>query len=154
MFIHRRIRRTLAADYAEICSWITDATACRQWAGPAIAFPPRSDIVAIELAKEGQQCFSWVEEEGVVGFGQFWVIEAGAVHIGRVIVSPRSRGKGIGRCLVEALVAEGMVSTGAGRATLRVARGNDRAEALYASMGFVEVSERSSSDVLFMQRFA
>ncbi len=49
---------------------------------------------------------------------------------------------------------EGLSSTGAGRSTLRVACGNDRARALYASMGFEAVRERSTPDVLFMQRFA
>jgi ribosomal protein S18 acetylase RimI-like enzyme len=148
----RQIRRTVATDYPEICSWITDATVCRQWAGPAIAFPPQCDVVATELVKEGQRSFTLVEGEAVAGFGQFWVIEPGAVHIGRVIVSPRCRSRGIGRYLVQALVAQGMASTGAARATLRVARGNDRAAALYASMGFEAVPERSTPDVLFMQR--
>ncbi|ALL69087.1 Aminoglycoside N6'-acetyltransferase [Paraburkholderia caribensis MBA4] len=93
-----------------------------------------------------------LEGRRVAGFGQFWVIEPGAVHIGRVIVSPQCRGRGIGRYLVQALVTEGLSSTGAGRATLRVARRNDRAAALYASMGFEAVPERSAPDVLFMQR--
>ncbi|TCG06934.1 hypothetical protein BZM27_22935 [Paraburkholderia steynii] len=148
----RQIRRTVAADYPEICSWIPDATVCRQWAGPAIAFPLQSDLIATELVKEGQRSFSVLEGGRVVGFGQFWVIEPGAVHIGRVIVSPHCRGRGIGRYLVQALVMEGLSSTGAGRATLRVACGNDRARALYASMGFEAVPERSTPDVLFMQR--
>ncbi|WP_082625149.1 GNAT family N-acetyltransferase [Paraburkholderia caribensis] len=154
MLMDRQIRRTVAADYPEICSWITDAAVCRQWAGPAIAFPLQCDLMATELVKEGQRSFSLVEGGGVAGFGQFWVIEPGAVHIGRVIVSPRRRSRGIGRYLVQALVTEGMTSTGASRATLRVARGNDHAEALYASMGFEAVPERSTPDVLFMQRFA
>jgi len=82
------------------------------------------------------------------------VFESGVVHIGPLIASPHCRDRGIGRYLVQALVLEGLSSTGAGRATPRVACENDRAKALYTSMGFEAVQERSAPDVLFMQQFA
>ena len=154
MYEQMRLRKALAADYVEICSWVTDAAVCRQWAGPSITFPPHADRLPADLTKDGQESFSLVDGESLIGFGQYWTIETGAVHIGRVIVSPRSRDKGIGRCLVEALISQGVASTGADRVTLRVAGGNARAQKLYESMGFQPVPARSSADVLFMQRCA
>ena len=147
-----RLRKALAADYVEICTWVTDAATCRQWAGPSIVFPLHADLLQADLTKDGQESFSLVNGERVVAFGQYWTIEPEAVHIGRVIVSPRCRDKGIGRHFVEALIARAMDSTGAVRVTLRVASGNGRAQTLYESMGFQPVAGRSGADVLFMQR--
>jgi ribosomal protein S18 acetylase RimI-like enzyme len=147
-----RLRKALASDYVEICAWITDAATCRQWAGPSIAFPLHADRLQADLAKDGQESFSLVDGERVLAFGQYWAIEPGAVHIGRVIVSPYSRDRGIDRCVVQTLIARAVASTGADRVTLRVASGNARAQKLYERMGFQRVAERSSADVLFMQR--
>lgn len=77
-------------------------------------------------------------------------MEAGAVHLGRVIVSPALRGTGAGRLLCEKLIARALESTGASRVTLRVYRDNKAARSLYASLGFSVVVSQSTAELLFM----
>lgn len=84
------------------------------------------------------------------GFGQHFVVEDGAVHLGRIIVAPAARGKGLGRELCRQLIARAIQATAANTVTLRVYRENAAALHWYASLGFVPVEPRSSEEVLFM----
>jgi ribosomal protein S18 acetylase RimI-like enzyme len=84
------------------------------------------------------------------GFGQHWVHTPGAVHLGRIILSPAVRGKGLGRELCQQLATTAVQRTQATTVTLRVYRDNAAAVALYASLGFAPVETESGQDVLFM----
>jgi ribosomal protein S18 acetylase RimI-like enzyme len=85
------------------------------------------------------------------GFGQHWVLQPGAVHLGRIIVAPGARGKGLGRALCQQLISAALKSTGATSVTLRAFRDNPVAVGLYCSLGFTEVAAESTGDVLFMR---
>ncbi|MBC7918701.1 MAG: GNAT family N-acetyltransferase [Rhodoferax sp.] len=87
-----------------------------------------------------------------VGFGQHWMNRPGAVHMGRILVSPLVRGKGLGRVLVEQLLARALQVSGVDTVTLRVYRDNGAALALYSSLGFVQVPNESNAEMFFMQR--
>lgn len=86
-----------------------------------------------------------------IGFGQFWTVEEGAVHIGRIMVSPEVRGRGAGRFLCEKLIAKAVELTDSTEVTLRVYRDNNTARSLYASLGFSVDESQSSDDLLFMR---
>jgi ribosomal protein S18 acetylase RimI-like enzyme len=58
------------------------------------------------------------------------------VHVVGMMVRPEARGRGIGRGLVDALVAEARRATGVELATLSVTSTNTAAAALYEAAGF------------------
>ncbi|WP_317229059.1 GNAT family N-acetyltransferase [Clavibacter sp. MX14-G9D] len=63
---------------------------------------------------------------------------------------PSARGRGAGRALLVALV-EAVRASGAPAVSLSVEDGNDRARALYASLGFLPVGREGGSDVLLLR---
>ncbi len=87
-----------------------------------------------------------------MGFGQYWLTASGTAHLGRIIVSPQARGRGLGRVLMQLLGAEALRSPGVQRLTLRVYRDNVAAVALYRDLGFQPVEDASTPELLFMQR--
>ena len=87
-----------------------------------------------------------------MGFGQYWLTAPGTAHLGRIIVSPQARGRGLGRVLMQLLCAEALRSPDVQRLSLRVYRDNVAALALYRDVGFQPVEDASTLELLFMQR--
>lgn len=146
------LRTPEPADYATLASWVQDAAACMRWAGPKLRFPFVPARLPELLALPG--AFSRVMSRGhaeALGFGQFWLRESGAVHLGRIILAPGERGQGLGKTLCELLMAEARRTTGAGTFTLRVYRDNLPARAIYTGLGFVAVPGLSDEKVLAMR---
>ncbi|MGC3981306.1 MAG: GNAT family N-acetyltransferase [Steroidobacteraceae bacterium] len=141
------------ADYAEIATWIPDAKACARWAGPNLLFPFTSTELQERLSVSGGQSYCLVKVSSIaLGFGQYWALTPGSVHLGRIIVSPALRGQGAGRLLCEQLIELAVRATDANTVTLRVYRDNDFARKLYAKLGFEPVEAESAGDVLFMKK--
>ncbi|WP_414171453.1 GNAT family N-acetyltransferase [Clavibacter tessellarius] len=63
---------------------------------------------------------------------------------------PSARGRGLGRRMLGELVAA-VRASGAPAVSLSVEDGNDRARALYASLGFVPAGREGGSDVLLLR---
>ncbi|MCL7929705.1 GNAT family N-acetyltransferase [Halomonas llamarensis] len=117
------LRTPEKADYEAIAAWISDKKACSRWAGPSVPFPFAATDLPELLAIQGGSSYCLSDSDNrCVGFGQFWPGKQGAVHIGRIIISPEARGKGTGRLLCEKLIAQARQSTGASTVTLRVYR--------------------------------
>lgn len=72
-----------------------------------------------------------------VGYGMA-VCDRGMAEIGSIMIGPDHRGRGLGRAVVETLLAW-TVRTGAGRVFLQVEATNAPAIALYRDLGFAEV---------------
>jgi ribosomal-protein-alanine N-acetyltransferase len=82
------------------------------------------------------------EAGDVVGYaGLLCPPGAGDGDIQTIAVSPSWRGQGLGRRLMQALLAEASERR-ASRLFLEVRADNDTARALYASLGFVEIAAR------------
>ena len=142
-------------DYVAIAAWVPDAKACIRWAGPLVPFP----VAAAELrhlltVPNGESYCLVAPGSSPFGFGQHFVVEQGSVHLGRIIVCPTARGKGIGRELCRQLMSRALKATAAGAITLRVYRDNPAALHLYSSLGFIPVESRSTEEVLFMEQRA
>ncbi|MFZ6766716.1 GNAT family N-acetyltransferase [Undibacterium sp. Di26W] len=146
------LRPALFTDYAVIANWINDAEACARWAGPRLAFPFDSAGLPALLAKPEAQAFVLIgADKEVAGFAQFWRRDAQRVHLGRIIVSPATRGLGFGRVLCEQLMQQAIAVTGLSVVSLRVYRDNPGALHLYSQLGFVAVEAESNADVLAME---
>lgn len=76
----------------------------------------------------------------LLGYGGMWVVEENA-HVVTLAVRPESRRHGLGRTLMDALVAEAR-RRGAKEMTLEVRAGNTPAQGLYSAMGFATVARR------------
>jgi ribosomal protein S18 acetylase RimI-like enzyme len=149
------LRSLQPADYEAIALWVSDPVACLRCAGPRLTFPVSAAELPALLAVDGGESYCLAEGAATpYGFGQHWVLPPGAVHLGRIILSPVVRGKGLGRVLCLQLVTKAIQCTGANAITLRVYRDNAAAVALYTGRGFAPVESESAEDVLFMRASA
>jgi ribosomal-protein-alanine N-acetyltransferase len=147
------LREPVASDYATLSTWIKDATACARWAGPILQFPLDGLTLAHRLQAPSAVAYSMSRGQGdFVGFGQCWprADDERAMHLGRIIVAPDSRGQGFGRALCVLLVKTAITAIDANTVSLRVYRDNLSALNLYTSLGFASVADASTDEVLFM----
>ncbi|AVO30151.1 GNAT family N-acetyltransferase [Stenotrophomonas maltophilia] len=141
------------SHYATIADWPDSAEATQRWAGPGAPFPLPPERFAQVLELGLRPGWALLDGQGqCLGFGQYWMTDAGTAHLGRIIVSPLARGRGLGRLLMQALSAQAMHEAGVQRLTLRVYRDNAAAVALYRDLGFQQVDASSTPELLFMQR--
>lgn len=139
--------------FAVIAGWLDSPAATLRWAGPGVPFPLPADAFAAALALPARPGWALLDADGTcVGFGQYWRTTPGSTHLGRIIVSPQARGRGLGRILMTALCAEAVRHTDAVQLTLKVYRDNLAAVALYRELGFVDIEDASTPELLFMAR--
>jgi ribosomal-protein-alanine N-acetyltransferase len=116
----------------------------RVWAIEAASFPePWSEAtLRAELANPLARLLVCVvgEPPALVGFALFWLV-ADEVHLHQIAVDPGWRRRGLARRLLAALEREGRAA-GATLVDLEVRAGNTPARALYAALGFAEVTQR------------
>ena len=141
-----------AGDYAELATWLPDAATTLRWAVPRVVFPFNAAQLERQVQVPGGRSFALHSSGETVAFGQYWVLAAPSVHLGRLIVAPKHRGQGFGRELCRQLMAAAKDDTGASSVTLRVYRDNTLALGLYLSLGFRQEAEESEGQVLFMRR--
>lgn len=147
------LRSVQPSNYATVASWPESAGATQRWAGPGVPFPLPPERFAQVLELEVRPGWALLDEQGVcVGFGQYWMTATDTAHLGRIIVSPLARGRGLGRLLVQSLSAQALRESGIQRLTLRVYRDNTAAVALYRDLGFQQVEASSTPELLFMRR--
>src|SRR5690606_27253774 len=71
----------------------------------------------------------------LLAYGQYY-LRVGRCHLGRLVVAPAHRGRGVGARLVHELVALGSAQLGVSECSLFVVAQNTRAVALYRRLGF------------------
>ena len=128
-------REATPADLVAAAAWVTTAAECERWAGPDITFPVEQDALMREAEFGAGRNVALEDGEGLVAFGQALPRAGGRMHLARVIVRPGARGRGVGRALVEALLARARESS-ASLVTLNVYRDNAAAIGLYEAFGF------------------
>lgn len=148
-----RLQPVQPHDYARIAGWLDSAAATLRWAGPGVPYPLRPEQFEQVLQLRERPGWLLLAESGQrVGFGQAWRTQPGTMHLGRLLVAPQARGRGLGRGLVQALIEQAFQSDAVERLTLRVYRDNAAAVALYRTLGFEPVDTASTPALLFMQR--
>jgi ribosomal-protein-alanine N-acetyltransferase len=97
---------------------------------------------------------AWRDDE-IVGYICRWLV-GDEVHILNIAVHPKYRGQGLGRRLIESVIAEAE-EAGARMVTLEVRRENSSARTLYRKLGFVDAGVRRNyygrgEDAIIMSR--
>jgi ribosomal-protein-alanine N-acetyltransferase len=103
--------------------------------------PWGEETIRQELDNNGRTCYVVAQADNqIIGYAGLWVIfDEG--HITRVVVEPNYRRLGVGKNLVENLMAEAY-ACGCGRFTLEVRSTNLAAFYLYKALGFKRIGVR------------
>ncbi|WP_237067987.1 GNAT family N-acetyltransferase [Microbulbifer guangxiensis] len=119
-----------------LMSWITAKEQCEQWGGPVFRFP-FSDESFREDCRWGELAAgALVADDGeLLAFGQYYR-RRDRCHLGRLIVSPVHRGRGIGAVLVRELARQGCAELDTAECSLFVLKNNGPARTLYHRLGF------------------
>jgi ribosomal protein S18 acetylase RimI-like enzyme len=131
-------RRFDPAQLPELMSWFPDAATLRIWGGPDFRFPFTPGTFRIDSKIDELDTWSLVAGDGALAaFGQCY-LRVGRCHFGRVGVSPRLRGGGLGTRLLCEMAREGLAKFGQRELSLFVRRDNEAAHRLYQRLGFRE----------------
>jgi len=134
-----------------VLSWIETPEQLKLWGGSALSFPPEMERSWREIEARDDKSFVLVDADGqLVGFGQTLSRAANVVHLGRIIVSPIFRGKGLGRLLCEQLIEVANERPRPDQITLNVFRNNAAALSLYAAIGFEVIAVNRENNSFFM----
>jgi len=126
-----RLRRMQYRDVAQVAA-LEKAVFPRPWSEASFLREVEENPVARYLVAD--------REGEILGYAGAWVV-LDECHITNIAVAEDARGQGLGRRLMEALM-QYVSNLGAAWADLEVRVSNDRAQRLYASVGFVSVGKR------------
>jgi ribosomal protein S18 acetylase RimI-like enzyme len=135
------LRPATPADVAAALSWTPEAETLRRWAGPSVRCPATPESLWADINNADATTFALESPgDGLAGLGQVRHREQTYGHLARVIVSPRQRGRGLGRVLCTALMREAVrLHPSITAFSLYVFPDNLPAIGLYRSLGYVEV---------------
>jgi RimJ/RimL family protein N-acetyltransferase len=136
------LRRCVASDYSAVVEWIPDAAALHLFTGTRFTWPLTLEQLGSLAATPRWTDWTLVDASNpLVSLGHVELAfvdgpdDPPTARISRVLVSPAQRGRGLGRVLA-ALAVEMARDLGARRVELAVIAGNERAERIYAALGF------------------
>ena len=151
------LRRFDEGDIDQLCAVITDPRLHLEWTGPEYTYPLDARQLQETLAKTRGQRPSFKAYKAVlpgtgetVGHVQLMDIDYAKATcvLGKVLIFPPYRGRGLGKALVRMAVNEAFVSLGLRKMTLLVFDFNEAAIATYRSLGFVP-SPPDPGDLMF-----
>ncbi|MDV6316706.1 GNAT family N-acetyltransferase [Idiomarina sp. HP20-50] len=122
-------------------NWPENAAEFRLWFGEKVRYGSSADAIWQQIKADERGTFTFYHEEELIGFAQAYEKIEKGIHIACLIVSPKVRGKGLGRAFVKALMENAWTHKQADFITLNVYPENLPARALYKSLGFCEIGE-------------
>jgi len=122
-------------DLVGVFRWFHSEKSVLYWAGPDVTYPLQ--VKRFKTETKFDQSHSYVLKQGrqLLAFGQIYN-RLEHCHLGRLVVSPAFRGQGVGRYLVEVLLAQGVQKLGLAKGSLFVLADNKPAIKLYQAMNF------------------
>lgn len=137
----------------EMMSWFADQDTLFAWAGPNFRFPYTLASFETDLRLNELASYSLVDNaDNFLAFGQYYS-RLGKCHLGRLVVNPKHRGKGIAQKLMLLLVETGQLNLKTNSSSLFVLSDNLPAIKSYQSFGFKCAEypdEIAISDCLYM----
>jgi len=123
-------------DFREMMTWFSSEDELREWAGPEFRYPYDFDSFVEDLKLDTLNSYSLVSDEpALIGFGQYYR-RLGRCHLGRLVVSPAFRGRGMAARLIDELSRHGLRRLEANSCSLFVLERNRAAISAYRKSGF------------------
>lgn len=127
------------ADLDQIMGWFPDAASADIWSGPDFRFPFSPQSFREDLRPDLMA--SWAlrdSDDELAAFGQSYE-RAGRGHLARLVVNPAMRRQGVGKRLIQCIIAALEASHDYDEYSLFVYRHNEPAYRCYRSLGFAVV---------------
>ena len=124
-------------DLVGVFRWFNSEKAVFYWAGPDITYPLQLKRFKTESKFANSYSYVLKKERQLLAFGQIYS-RLGRCHLGRLVVSPKHRGAGVGKQLIDALLKQGQQLLGQSNASLFVLADNHAAMRLYQKLGFIQ----------------
>ena len=129
-----KIRLANEQDLLELSGWFLTESEAKNWGGPSINFPLSLVQLKIDIEWNVAHSYALVDKDGdLIGFAQVFN-KFGYKHLGRIVVSPKMRGRKLGYKLMVALLNS--ASKNDVNFSLFVYEDNIPAKRLYESIGF------------------
>ncbi|MDD9302695.1 MAG: GNAT family N-acetyltransferase [Desulfobacter sp.] len=129
-----KIRPANEQNLLELSGWFLTESEAKNWGGPSIHFPLSLEQLKIDIEWNVALSYALVDKgDDLLGFAQSFN-KFGCKHLGRIVVSPKMRGKKLGYKLMEALLDS--AGTKGVNFSLFVYKENIPAKKLYQSIGF------------------
>lgn len=125
------------ARLPELAAWFDEAEALRTWGGTQFRFPFTTASFREDSKVDEIPSFALSGDGSLAAFGQCY-LRIGRCHFGRLAVSPRRRGQGLGTRLIHELADWGRAEFGPRQLSLFVNRSNADAVRLYRRLGFTD----------------
>jgi len=120
----------------EMMGWFTNEDELKDWAGPNFRFPYDLDSFTNDLSLDSLNSFSLLSDKSrFLAFGQYY-LRLGRCHLGRLIVAPHYRGRGVAATFLSELSRHGMKRLGVSSLSLFVLSHNESAIKAYEKFGF------------------
>ena len=129
-----KIRPANEEDLLKLFGWFLTESEVKSWGGPSIHFPLSLEQLKIDIEWNVAHSYALIEKSGdLLGFAQAFN-KFGCKHLGRIVVSPKMRGRKLGYKLMAALFDA--TGTNDLSFSLFVYEDNIPAKRLYESIGF------------------
>lgn len=146
------------SDIDELMTWFPDAHSIDIWGGPAFRYPFNHESFREDCRWLEFSSYSLRNPDGeFVGFGQLGS-RFERSHLARLVVRPDLRGQGVGRILLEKMIAAARSESELEEVALFVYKDNEPACRCYLALGFEiqDYPERAglSDECFYMTRKA
>jgi ribosomal protein S18 acetylase RimI-like enzyme len=120
----------------ELMSWFSSEEQLTVWSGPNFSYPFDLKSFKRDLKLNMLSSFSMVSsEDDLLAFGQYY-LRLGKCHLGRLVVNPHFRGKGVVASLIVQLSVLGKSDLNTQSCSLFVLDHNKSAIKAYTKLGF------------------
>jgi ribosomal protein S18 acetylase RimI-like enzyme len=120
----------------EMMSWFSNKQDLENWSGPNFRYPFNLSSFTFDLKLNTLNSFALVSNESeFLAFGQYY-LRLGKCHLGRLIVNPKCRGKGIALELMRQICVLGINELEVEECSLFVLTHNESAIKAYEKFGF------------------
>jgi ribosomal protein S18 acetylase RimI-like enzyme len=131
-----RLTQPSDENFIELMSWFSNEDELNLWSGPNFRYPFDLSSFKCDLKLDTLKSFSLISNEGeFLAFGQYY-LRLRMCHLGRLVVSPNLRGKGIASHLIKQLSICGKSDLRTDSCSLFVLGHNERAIQAYTKLGF------------------